>query len=129
MAVSDFHVTKIRKARKPYRCEEASSRGCRRTAEIKPGTRYVYGSGVFEGMPYSWRMCLRCDRAWKRAWKRWGWKHPLDTPGLGELTGFLRDERTGRPWQHGHWCRKRAAEQRARGRPDLAEKFEAMARG
>lgn len=44
-----------RKARKPHRCVECS-RG------IKPGDRYEYASGIWDGEPDSYKTCARCVR-------------------------------------------------------------------
>jgi hypothetical protein len=47
-----------RVARKQHRCD-----GC--GAIIRPGRRYAYASGVFEGYPFSTHTCLPCERARK----------------------------------------------------------------
>ena len=56
-----------RQARKEHTCEED---GCRRGNPIKPGTRYVFLFGVFDGEPWTAKLCLRCHRAHQRVFKR-----------------------------------------------------------
>ena len=122
--MSDVHHEKERKARKAYTCEEAGWRGCRRTAQIKPGDRYVYYSGVYEGEPYSGRSCLRCRRARMRAWDRWRWDHPDEAPPMGELVQWMREMRWERRWARDKAIRDRVARLRAEGHHQLAEGWE-----
>lgn len=122
--MSDVHHEKERKARKAYTCDEAGPRGCRRTAQIKPGDRYVYYSGVFEGMPYSGRTCLRCHRARRRAWDRWRWDGPDEGPGVGDLVGWMREHRWERVWERDRSLRDRIARLRAAGLTELADRWE-----
>lgn len=47
-----------RTARKPHKCDACG-------ATIKPGKRYAFASGIFDGEPFSTRSCLPCERARK----------------------------------------------------------------
>lgn len=112
--MSNIQREQVRTARKAYTCEEAGPHGCRRTAQIKPGDRYAYGSGIYDGHAYSLRYCLRCSRAWKRAIQRFRFDED-NGPASGDLTGYMRAERTGRPWYVRRDYLQRAAEARAKG--------------
>ena len=125
--MSDVHHQKERTARKAYTCDECGKRG--RTGEISPGTRYVYYSGIFEGEPYSGHMCLRCQRAWRRAWQRWRWHCPEDGPGVGGLLEFLRESRWDRRWARDKDVRDRIKRLRADGQNKAADAWEAARRG
>lgn len=118
--MSDYHHEKERKARKAYTCDE-----CRRP--IAPGTVYSYCSGFYEGESYVTRMCLRCKRAWRRAWERWRWD-PEDSPCIGDLRHFLWSERDSRRWALDKWHRDRVAQLRASGQHKAADEWE-RARG
>jgi hypothetical protein len=88
----DFFDEREVTARKAHRCEEASPRACRRTADIQPGTRYVRITGSYEGMFYSVAMCLRCRRLMKKVYRRFNPDHD-EGPSFGELREWLREAR------------------------------------
>lgn len=91
--MSDFHETKERTARKPHRCQES---GCKRTEQILPGQRYTLFVGRFDGEFYSHRVCARCARAYERAHRLMQAKqryYPYEGPPLGDLLGWLHEER------------------------------------
>lgn len=119
--MSDVHHEKEQRARKAYTCDE-----CQRP--IKPGTVYSYCSWLYEGASYVTRLCLRCKRAWRRAWQRWGWSDPNDSPGIGWLCAFLWDNRWDRTWEREKEIRDRVKRLRAEGKHELAERWE-RARG
>lgn len=95
----DFHDEREATARKPHRCCEAHTSsagerwGCVRTAEIKPGARYVRMTGKFDGEMYSVAMCLRCRRLLRKAWKRYPPVHEEEGPAFGGLLEYLREAR------------------------------------
>lgn len=119
--MSDTHHEKERKARKAYTCDE-----CRRP--IKPGTVYSYCSGIYDGEPYSHRFCLRCKRAWRRAWDRFRWDHPDDAPAIGSLRHYMWSERSQRVWAWDKDRRDRVKRLRAEGKHELADRWEREAR-
>lgn len=90
--MSDFSTEREIKARTTHACDES---GCRRTREIKPGTRYVRIAGCYDGHFYVDIYCLRCRRARRRAWQRYRW-HAEEGPPLGELLCWLREARLHR---------------------------------
>lgn len=63
---NDVEAKTIRKARRSHVC-----RGCHET--IRPGTRYVITSVLFDGSWSTWKHCMRCDAMYthltERAWK------------------------------------------------------------
>lgn len=87
----DFHNKREVTARKEHRCSEAGN-GCNR--KILPGTRYVRISGKFDGEMYDEAQCLRCDRLFGKARKRYGqdfdWDEGIEFGGLRE---FIREAR------------------------------------
>ena len=122
--MSDVWSERERTARKPYTCEEAGPRGCKRTAKIEPGTRYVYVSGIYEGEPFSLRFCLRCLRAWGRSAGRFRWDD--EGPCAGELACYLRENRDLRCWARAHALRQRVKLLRAQGSHRIADEWEAL---
>lgn len=79
-------------AKKAHRCDEAGARGCRRTADIRPGTRYARLSGLFDGMFWHAKLCLRCARLHGKVIRRFRC-HPDDGPAIGDLAEWLRGNR------------------------------------
>ena len=83
--MSTFPTTYPR-ARKRHRCAE-----CKR--DIFIGERYARISGEVDGSAWSERICLRCDRAYQRAFLRFGgWDEDVG-PCLGELASWMWEER------------------------------------
>jgi len=97
-----FYRARIRKARKPHKCEECGS-------TIRPGEKYEHAFGICEGWTYSPNTCMPCRdlRQWvKNNVPCFCWAHgsmiddakeaieearhraPQETVGL--LFGFLR---------------------------------------
>jgi len=73
-------TTPVHKARKAHRCEE-----CWQT--IQPGEAYLRNSGVFEGEPYSYPLCQKCEALWRLCWEhsdRFHFDHgdPVPVSGL-----------------------------------------------
>lgn len=50
----DVYVSKVRKARKKHRCD-----GCARG--IEPGEKYTHATGIFDGDPFTSRVCGACE--------------------------------------------------------------------
>ena len=73
-----FYVEKVRVARKEHRCTECNE-------EIKPGTKYHYAKGVWEGSFRSYHTCLVCDNMRRRIFCGGGWV-------FGELSEALLNE-------------------------------------
>lgn len=56
---ADVYREKVQTARKSYKCCECGE-------EIKPGQKYNYVFGVWEGMPDTYRTCLPCNNIRER---------------------------------------------------------------
>lgn len=92
--MSDFYRETEHVARKAHKCAESGPHACRRTAEIKPGTRYVRCFGVSDGRAFTERLCLRCARLYGKVWERWGEDHHRDDmPTFGNLREWIRSVR------------------------------------
>lgn len=75
---------KIRIARKAHCC-------CECGGAIKPGDRYHYASGVWDGRGDNYKTCLTCHP----------WREALECWAFGELVNDLREtyhQRTGDDW-------------------------------
>lgn len=91
--MSDITRTTYHTARKAHRCAEEPT--CKRG--IKPGDRYARVFGLTDGQPWTERLCLRCDRlydaAWRRYVKEWAADEHYGAPMFGSLLWWLRDAR------------------------------------
>lgn len=76
----------FRKAAKVHRCVE-----CRRSIAV--GERHVVISGVVDGHAWSDRSCLRCERAYERAARRFGGWTEDDAPCFGGLASWMWERR------------------------------------
>ena len=73
--------------------DDGAHRGCVRTADICPGTRYLRVAGKWDGDMFSESMCLRCARLLRKAMKRYPPVYYDEGPAFGELLEYLRQAR------------------------------------
>ena len=85
-------TTKVRTARKEHCCVE-----CRET--IAAGTKYEYASGVWDGMPDSFKTCLSCVEIRNHFACSSGWEYGSVWAQLEE--SFFPDMRAGGPCMQG----------------------------
>lgn len=90
---AECQQSETRKARKDHRC------GCCKLACIHAGDQYEYRSGIFDGSPYSEKICRRCcfeiarivaheldeGCSWGESW-----------PALDDVSEYLTDSGLGR---------------------------------
>lgn len=77
----------IRKARKPHKCYE-----CRK--EILKGVLYEYSSGIWDGRPDDFKVCMDCVNLRKQIETielSHGCSHSESSPGFGELIEVARE--------------------------------------
>lgn len=80
-----------RTARKPHRCYECGTM-------IRPGEKYIYHHGVWDGQGASYRHCVNCYALWIRivAGSDWMQQEGIAFGGLGEAA---REEGFGVEWK------------------------------
>lgn len=71
----------LRKARKDHRCEECGG-------VIPAGSTYAYGSGIFEGRPFSIKRHHECAVLYNDCCRRVGQD---ECPAFGELAEWLNE--------------------------------------